>query len=52
MPKACITGVGGQTGSFLADSLIENDYEVFGLKRRTSSFIRNVLIISKAISFI
>ena len=38
MPTACITGVLGQTGSYLADFLLAKDYTVYGLKRRTSSF--------------
>lgn len=33
---AIITGVTGQTGSYLAETLLEKDYEVFGIKRRTS----------------
>jgi GDPmannose 4,6-dehydratase len=37
MPKrALITGVTGQDGSYLADLLLENGYEVHGLVRRTS----------------
>jgi GDPmannose 4,6-dehydratase len=34
--RALITGVTGQDGSYLADFLLEKDYEVFGLIRRTS----------------
>jgi GDPmannose 4,6-dehydratase len=34
--RALITGVTGQDGSYLADFLLERDYEVFGLVRRTS----------------
>lgn len=34
--KAFITGIGGQTGSYLAELLLEKDYEVHGLIRRTS----------------
>ena len=38
MPKrALITGVTGQDGSYLAEFLLEKEYEVFGLKRRTST---------------
>lgn len=38
MKKACITGITGQTGSYLAEILIEKGYEVHGLVRRSSSF--------------
>jgi len=34
---AIVTGVTGQDGSYLADLLLEKDYNVYGLKRRTSS---------------
>ncbi len=36
--KALITGITGQDGSYLAEFLIEKDYEVHGIKRRSSSF--------------
>ncbi len=36
--KALITGITGQDGSYLAELLIEKDYEVHGVKRRASSF--------------
>ena len=35
---ALITGITGQDGSFLAELLIEKNYEVHGLMRRSSSF--------------
>ncbi len=35
---ALITGITGQDGSYLAEFLLEKDYEVHGLKRRSSSF--------------
>jgi GDPmannose 4,6-dehydratase len=35
---ACITGITGQTGSYLAELLLDEGYEVHGLVRRTSSF--------------
>ena len=35
---ALITGCTGQDGSYLAEFLLEKDYEVHGIKRRTSSF--------------
>ena len=37
MKKALITGVTGQDGSYLAEFLLDNDYEVHGIKRRASS---------------
>jgi len=37
MKKALITGINGMDGSHLADFLLEKNYEVFGLERRTSS---------------
>ena len=40
MPKALITGVTGQDGSYLTELLLSKDYEVHGLVRRTSSFSR------------
>ncbi len=36
MKKALITGITGQDGSYLAEFLINKNYEVHGLKRRTS----------------
>ena len=36
--KALITGVTGQDGSYLAEYLLQKDYEVHGIKRRASSF--------------
>ena len=36
MKKALITGVTGQDGSYLAEFLLSKDYEVHGVKRRTS----------------
>ena len=35
---ALITGITGQDGSFLAEFLLEKDYEVHGIIRRSSSF--------------
>lgn len=34
---AIITGITGQTGSYLADVLLEKGYKVYGLKRRAST---------------
>jgi len=36
MKRALITGVTGQDGSYLAEFLLENGYEVHGIKRRSS----------------
>ena len=36
--KAFITGITGQDGSYLAELLLEKDYEVYGMIRRSSSF--------------
>jgi GDPmannose 4,6-dehydratase len=38
MPKALITGITGQDGSYLAEILLEKGYEVHGVVRRSSSF--------------
>lgn len=35
--KALITGITGQDGAYLADLLLENGYQVFGLVRRSST---------------
>ena len=47
MKKALITGITGQDGSYLAELLLEKNYEVHGIIRRSSSFnterIRNPL---------
>jgi GDPmannose 4,6-dehydratase len=37
MPKALITGVTGQDGSYLAEFLLEKGYEVIGMVRRSST---------------
>lgn len=37
MPKALITGITGQDGSYLAEYLLNLDYDVFGLVRRSAS---------------
>ena len=36
--KALITGVTGQDGAYLLRLLLEKDYEVHAVKRRTSTF--------------
>ena len=37
-PKALITGISGQDGSYLAEHLLDLGYEVHGIVRRSSSF--------------
>src|SRR5215510_11915217 len=37
-PRALITGITGQDGSYLAELLLGKGYEVHGIKRRSSSF--------------
>ena len=36
--KALITGITGQDGSYLAEFLLNKEYEVHGIVRRSSSF--------------
>ena len=38
MPKALITGITGQDGSYLAEFLLKKGYEVHGLMRKSSTF--------------
>ena len=38
MPKALITGITGQDGSYLTELLLSQDYEVHGLIRKASTF--------------
>jgi GDPmannose 4,6-dehydratase len=37
MPRALITGITGQDGSYLAEFLLEREYDVIGMVRRTST---------------
>ncbi len=37
MPRALITGITGQDGSYLAEFLLEKGYQVFGMVRRSST---------------
>ncbi|HDQ72427.1 MAG TPA: NAD-dependent epimerase/dehydratase family protein, partial [Chloroflexi bacterium] len=37
MPKALVTGVTGQDGSYLAEFLLEKGYDVIGMVRRSST---------------
>ncbi len=41
MKKALITGITGQDGSFLAESLLEKGYQVFGFARKESWYRQN-----------
>ena len=41
MPKALITGITGQDGSYLAELLLAKGYEVHGIIRRASTFNTN-----------
>jgi len=43
MPRALVSGITGQDGSYLADFLLARDYEVHGIVRRTSSLDRSRL---------
>src|SRR5215208_6150901 len=38
MPRALITGITGQDGSYLSEHLLERGYEVHGIVRRPTSF--------------
>src|SRR5438128_3632846 len=38
MKKALLTGITGQDGAYLTELLLDKDYEVHGIKRRTSLF--------------
>ncbi|HAL25778.1 MAG TPA: GDP-mannose 4,6-dehydratase, partial [Chloroflexi bacterium] len=40
--RALITGIGGQDGSLLAELLLDQDYEVFGVVRRSSAQYANL----------
>jgi GDPmannose 4,6-dehydratase len=47
--KAFITGLNGQDGSYLAEHLLENDYEVHGIVRRNSTSENQSLRLDKII---
>ena len=42
MKKALITGITGQDGSYLAEFLLSKNYEVHGIKRKSSSLNNEV----------
>ncbi|KKC48122.1 GDP-D-mannose dehydratase [Paenibacillus sp. D9] len=51
--RAFVTGVTGQDGSYLAELLLEKGYEVFALRRRTSTpIMENIEHIKNEIEFI
>ena len=50
MKKALITGITGQTGSYLAALLLKKNYVVYGIKRRTSS-VYNTARLEELINF-
>tara|TARA_R110002167_G_scaffold321233_1_gene527111 strand:+ start:11133 stop:12128 length:996 start_codon:yes stop_codon:yes gene_type:complete len=51
--RALITGISGMDGSHLADFLLEKDYEVYGIERRSSVINRaNTLHIENKVNFI
>lgn len=50
--RALITGIGGQDGSFLAELLLDEGYEVFGLVRRSPMDYPNLDAIRNRITFL
>jgi GDPmannose 4,6-dehydratase len=51
--RALITGIGGQDGSYLAELLLEHDYEVYGLVRRpVSSRFENLAHVRERIELV
>ena len=36
--KALVSGITGQDGSYLAELLLDKDYDVYGIVRRASTF--------------
>ncbi|KMM36737.1 GDP-mannose 4,6-dehydratase [Guptibacillus hwajinpoensis] len=53
MKKALITGITGQDGSYLAEFLLSKGYEVYGMRRRTSTpNFQNVELIKDQIQWI
>ena len=53
MPKALITGITGQDGSYLAESLLDKGYDVIGMVRRSSTVnYERIAHIQGAIQFV
>ena len=50
--RALITGIGGQDGSLLAELLLEEGYEVFGIVRRAASSYPNLAGIGERVELI
>ena len=50
--RALITGIGGQDGSLLAELLLEEGYEVFGIVRRAASSYPNLAEIGERVELI
>ena len=50
--RALITGIGGQDGSYLAELLLEQGYEVFGVVRRSASSYENLEPVRERIELI
>src|SRR5437667_10513365 len=50
--RALITGVGGQDGSLLAELLLNQDYDVFGVVRRSGSSYPNLGVVRDRIELI
>jgi len=51
MKKALITGITGQTGSYLAKLLLGKNYVVYGIKRRTSTINNSTSRLEELINF-
>jgi GDPmannose 4,6-dehydratase len=50
--RALITGIGGQDGSLLAELLLEQDYEVYGIVRRAGASYPNLTAIRERIDLV
>ena len=50
--RALITGIGGQDGSLLAELLLDQDYEVYGIVRRTGASYPNLHAIRERIDLV
>ena len=51
-PRALVTGIGGQDGSLLAELLLDQDYDVFGVVRRSGSSYPNLAGVTDRIELI
>jgi GDPmannose 4,6-dehydratase len=50
--RALITGIGGQDGSLLAELLLQQDYEVYGIVRRAGASYPNLTAIRERIDLV